>query len=132
MPIIKGEAYEFIRKWVFIPSEPIKHVSVFAEPKGIQTIIVKYIIPVAKIPPELISYLSKDDVMFHISPLIFRCISNKAWWKYPAEGAFETEDLPTALWLAETVRYQVGGCWIIHSKDKYYIWTRGYYHYVGA
>jgi hypothetical protein len=131
--LIKGEAYEFVKKYVFTPSEPVKPISTFAEPKGVQTIIVKYIVRVPSIPPEVLNTLSKYmDVEHYIAYYIFSCISNKTLWKYPAEGAFETEDQTTALWLAEMVRYYTGGCWIIRSKDKYYIWTRGYYHYVGA
>jgi hypothetical protein len=68
--LIKGEAYEFVKKYVFTPSEPVKPISTFAEPKGVQTIIVKYIVPVPSIPPEILNILSKYiDVEHYIAYL---------------------------------------------------------------
>jgi len=130
---IEGEAYEFTKKYVFTPFKPIMGLESFATPVGKQEVLVRYVVHIPPIPARILNILSKGDIAHYVSIFVFNDISCKGEiWKYPSEGAFETEDLNTALFLADMVKRVVGGSWIIESNGKYYVWTRGYYHYVGA
>jgi hypothetical protein len=132
MPTVEGEAYEFVKKYLFVPKGPIREISAFATPIGRQSVEVKYIIHVLEIPARILNVLSKGELAFYTSTLIFSAIADKQVWKNPSEGAFETTDMNTALFLADMVKRVTGGCWILVSNGTYYVWTRGYYHYVGA
>lgn len=130
--IIEGEAYEFIRKYVFTPGGPIRQIEAFAESIGRRSINVKYVIRVDPAPARVLNMINTmDELKSFVCWISFRSIADKENWKDPAEGALYTEDLNTALLLASCLKYYTGGAWVIKSEDKYYVWTRGYYHYVG-
>lgn len=132
MIVIEGEAYEFIKKYLFFPGAEIIPITAFSKPVGLQKIEVKYVIRVPEAPSRVLNMLSKGKVASFISTIVTQAINNRENWKQSNEGAYETEDMNVALWLAEMVRRVHGGCWIIVSNGKYYVWSKGYYHYVGA
>jgi len=130
--VIEGEAYEFVKKYVFFPGEPLRGVSAFAEPIGRRRVEVKYVVPVPAIPARTLNVLKAGELPYYVGLFIASGIENREHWKYPNEGAYVTEDVNTALFLADMVKRRHGGCWIIRAEEKYYVWSRGYFHYVGA
>lgn len=136
---ISGEAFEFVSKLRIFPTLEAQRERVFANPVGFQTIEVAYRIwvePTERRIIKLITSMEKLESLF--SRIAFNAIANREHWKYPTAGAFVTEDMNTALLLAHAVTYMVGGAWIIKSKhenwsdrDVFYLWSKGYFHYIG-
>jgi len=134
---ITGEAYEFIKKYRFVPGAPVEPITVYAKPIGPRTVDVKYIIDAPPLPAEV-----PPNLRDWVDRMVFHAIANKEYWKYPAEGAYRTSNLSVALYLADVLRRFTGGSWIIKTEEydpitgkrvlMYYVWTKGYYHYIGA
>jgi len=128
---IKGEVYEFRQLIGILPV--FKKWREYAKFLGFKTVSVKYVIYSLTFPPRIIKLIREDDDLKQIFyGFVFDSIKNKKNWKEPTEGALETEDWQTALLLADAITHFVGGSWIISSKNHFYIWSKGYYEYVGA
>jgi hypothetical protein len=131
--LISGNAYEYVQKIRVYPLlRKAFKIEEFGKYIGVKSIDVKCIIYMPPMSERIISKLSSDDVKDHIARLIISAIRDRTNWKHPTECAFETEDLNTAIFLAEMVTYMTGGAWIITSNNRYYIYSEGYYHYIGA
>jgi hypothetical protein len=133
--LISGDVYEFVYKIAFYPTLRIgQTIERYAKYIGVKSIDVECIIPYKlSISERIKSRLLLNDVRDYVARLILDAIADRTNWKNPTKCAYETEDLNTAIFLAEMITHMVGGAWIIKSSEhKYYVWSKGYYHYVGV
>jgi len=134
---ITGEVYEFVRKFQLdlLPGGGLSWAKVdeFADPVGVMTVSVRCIVPVGRISPEHVKmYYSDPEYRSLMSRLIVWIIADRGNWKRPAECALKTDDLGTAVLLADAVAHTMGGAWVINAGGDLYVWSKGYYSYVGA
>lgn len=136
---ISGQTFEFEQKHIFSPGmmTHLRDVSVYADDIGKKTITVRFTEYMPEFPSRAMNMLKTSVAVKElVNRLIFGVIDDKTNWKNPAWGAFWTEgqDMNTAMFLANEIQKQVGGAWIIQSSSdgRLYVWSKGYYHYIGA
>jgi hypothetical protein len=65
--------------------------------------------------------------------LIVFSVIDRENWKKPNKGAFQTSDELLAVVLLNGLVHYFGGAYLIEGDDGYYyVWSRGYYYYVGV
>jgi len=134
--VIDGQVYEVVRKITLDFATRKAELEELARDLGHRMISVKFVVRVPDIPWEPLPEEWDEFVYFVTSSVIL----NKENWKEPAEGALKTDDEMTALFLADTLVRYTGGAWIITREEEiagmmrtvFYVWTPGYYHYIGA
>ncbi len=132
---ISGKTYDFVKKHRVSPGMTIRDISVYAEDLGNKSITVSFVEYMPEMSALAINMTKASlPVKELINRLIFAVIDNKENWKDPTQGAFWTEDMNTAMFFANELQKQVGGAWVIESPsdNRYYVWSKGYYHYIGA
>ena len=132
---ISGNAYEFVQKHIFSPGMTIRDISVYADDLGNKSITVDYAVYMPEMSALTMNRIKSSlAVKELINRLIFIAINDKESWKDPTEGAFWTGDINTAMFFANELQKQLGGAWVIFSPsdNRYYVWSKGYYHYIGA
>ena len=75
-----------------------------------------------------------------LGKILVAAAGDRESWKMPLRGAFKAEDIMSAAILAAALVNVCGGAWVIESEEEtpegrkkvYYVWSKGYYHYVGA
>lgn len=137
--IIKGDTHEFISKWRVYPIErEVIRKTKFGEYIGEKEIQVDKVINIKPIPESAIEKIEKDMALDEfVKDLIFKLgTQNIDYWKKSLKVAFKTKDPKTAIFLAKCLTWYLGGAWIIVSEEDtlptYYVWSKGYYHYIGA
>jgi len=132
--LIGGDTYEYVHKIQFYPTLRVTRlIERYGKHLGGQVISVRYLVYMPPMPTKVSRMLADIDVKDYIARLALAAIRDRTNWKNPTEGAFETEDENTAVFLADLITHMVGGAWIVISPErKYYVWSKGYYHYIGA
>jgi len=139
---ICGDTYETIKKYrLDLLEQKAVKVEEIGVPIGHRCIDVDYVLWVPKATDTFIGlYLKHTDIEDYMSYLVLYGISDKTNWKMPAKGAYETPDLTTGILLLNSLVYMCGGGWLIIAPGYYrfregksiFVWTKGYYYYVGA
>lgn len=141
---IKGEGYENIAFYRITPStEEVskQQVEELLKPIGVVEITVHGTIHIDEeiLPAEGIRKIESDpNVEPFVNRIISAAIEDPTDWKNPAVRAYETNNEGIAMFLAYAITTHHGGAWVIRQEKKapyktvYYVFTLGYYHYVGA
>jgi hypothetical protein len=141
VPRICGNTYETVKKYLIKPLErKITRVEEIGVSIGYQCIDVDYVLWMPRATDTLIAeYLKYTDIAEFTSYLVLYGISDKANWKMPARGAYETQDFNTGVLLLNSLVYKCGGGWLMFAPGYYkpgeksiFVWTKGYYYYIGA
>jgi hypothetical protein len=137
MVTICGDVYESTEKFrIEVPLRVTKLEEIGAS-IGYRCIDVDYVVWIHPMPniARITRHLELRDFISH---LVLYGISDKGNWKMPARGAYETTDFATAIVLLDALVYICGGAWLLIGSGHYnrgtsvFVWTKGYYHYIGA
>jgi hypothetical protein len=129
---IEGKVYEAKKIITLFDREVIRKKEEFKF-IGEQAITVKYVLFMPEVELSTIFHIFDNaETQNMVYRLAFLAIADKEHWKKPTEGAFKCQGERIAVFLLNALVYFTGGAWLIEGKDGYwYVWSKGYFHYIG-